>query len=56
VHRLLDFIGLPFSNSCHNFYHDTRSVTTCSKEQVSQPLNTDGLNKWDPYKPFLLPE
>jgi hypothetical protein len=54
--RLLDFLELPFSDHCRNFYLDTKSVITCSREQVSQPLNTDGLNRWDPYKPFLLPE
>ena len=52
VTKLLKYIGLEYEEGCKDFYKDTKSVITCSKDQVSQPLFTDGINKWAPYKEF----
>ena len=52
VTKMLKYIGLEYEEGCKDFWKDTRTVITCSKDQVSKPLFTDGLNKWEPYKEF----
>ena len=57
VRRILDFLDLPFEESCVSFHETERSVRTASSEQVRQPINTKGMGRWKPYatqlKPFL---
>jgi hypothetical protein len=57
VRRILDFLDLPFEQSCVSFHETERSVRTASSEQVRQPINTKGMGRWKPYatqlKPFL---
>ena len=53
VRRLLDYLELPFEDSCLRFFETERAVHTPSAEQVRQPINRSGLGKWKPYEPWL---
>jgi len=55
VRRLLDYLGLPFEESCLRFYENDRAVRTPSAEQVRRPINREGVGKWKPYEPWLGP-
>ena len=49
VTRLLNFLELPFEESCIEFYKTDRSVRTASSEQVRKPVNKAGMGRWKPY-------
>ena len=49
VKRMLDFLELPFEESCIKFYETDRSVRTASSEQVRKPINKSGMDRWKPY-------
>ena len=53
VRRVLDFLGLPFEESCLNFYQTDRSIRTPSSEQVRQPIYQSGLEQWRHFEPYL---
>jgi tetratricopeptide (TPR) repeat protein len=53
VRRLLDYCGLEFEPQCIEFHKTQRSVRTASSEQVRQPLNRDGLDRWKCFEPWL---
>jgi hypothetical protein len=53
VHRLLDYIGVAFEESCLNFFDTKRAVTTISSEQVRRPIYRDALEYWRNYEPWL---
>lgn len=53
--KMLDFIGLPFEESCLDFHKNERAVRTASSEQVRQPINRKGQNAWKPFEPWLQP-
>ena len=55
VHRMLDYLNLPFEDQCISFHENRRSVRTASSEQVRKPINTDGVGKWKSYAKDLLP-
>ena len=55
VSRMLDFLGLPFEESCITFYETNRSVRTASSEQVRKPINKSGMHRWKPYAQHLGP-
>ncbi|MDB5687720.1 MAG: hypothetical protein JWR77_2309, partial [Rhizorhabdus sp.] len=55
VRNLLDYLGLPFEQSCLEFYNNDRAVRTASSEQVRQPIFTDGLEQWKSYEAWLGP-
>ena len=55
VHRMLDFLNLPFEQSCLEFHKTKRSVRTASSEQVRQPLYSQGMEQWQNYEPWLGP-
>ncbi|MEX2327177.1 MAG: sulfotransferase, partial [Pseudomonadales bacterium] len=46
VERMLDFCGLPFEESCLNYWETERSIRTPSSEQVRQPIFTSALEQW----------
>ena len=49
VRRMLDFLELPFEESCITFYETDRSVRTASSEQVRKPVNKSGQGRWKSY-------
>lgn len=55
VRKLLDFCGLPFEESCLNFYKTKRSVRTASAEQVRQPIYQSGMQQWKHFESDLGP-
>jgi hypothetical protein len=55
VRRLLDYLGLPFEQSCLEFYNNDRAVRTASSEQVRRPIFKDGLEQWTHYDAWLGP-
>ena len=55
VGGLLDYLGLPFESACLEFYRSSRPVRTASSEQVRRPLNRDGVDRWQPFAPWLGP-
>ena len=52
---MLDFLDLPFEESCITFYKTDRLVRTASSEQVRKPVNTSGMGRWKPYAKYLKP-
>ena len=55
IRSLLEFLGLPFEESCLNFHQNKRAVRTASSEQVRRPINRDGVDQWKPYATHLEP-
>jgi Flp pilus assembly protein TadD len=55
IRRLLDYCGLPFDERCLRFYETERPVRTASSEQVRRPINSDGVDQWRHYEPWLDP-
>ncbi len=51
--RMLDFLELPFEESCLQFHQTERAVRTASSEQVREPINRKGQGAWKPYEPWL---
>ena len=55
VRRMLDYLDLPFEESCVEFHKTERSVRTASSEQVRQPIFKSGLEQWKNFEPWLDP-
>ena len=55
IRDLLNFCNLDFEDNCLSFHKNNRPVKTASSEQVRQPLNKKGVERWKSYKKFLLP-
>jgi tetratricopeptide (TPR) repeat protein len=55
VRRILDFCGLDFEPACLEFHKTARRVHTASSEQVRRPINTEGLEQWRHFEPWLGP-
>ncbi len=55
--RVLDFLGLPYEETCERFYELRRKVRTASADQVRKPVNARGIGRWRTYaaelEPFL---
>ena len=52
---MLEFLELPFEESCISFHETERSVRTASSEQVRKPINKEGMERWKPYAKNLKP-
>lgn len=55
VKDLLDYCDLPFESNCLKFHQTERTIKTPSSEQVRQPINDQGVNRWKLYELKLLP-
>jgi len=55
VRRLLDYLELPFEETCLRFYETKRAVLTPSAEQVRQPLSDTAVDFWRNYDAWLRP-
>ena len=55
IRSLLDFVGVPFDPACMEFHRNKRAVQTPSSEQVRRPINSEGVDSWRPYEPWLGP-
>jgi predicted Zn-dependent protease len=55
VRRMLDFCGLPFEQSCLDFYQTKRNIKTPSSEQVRQPIYKSATEQWRNFEQYLAP-
>ena len=55
LRRILDFCELDFEPACLEFHKTARRVHTASSEQVRRPINTEGLEQWRHFEPWLGP-
>jgi len=55
IRRLLDYLDLPFEQSCLEFHRNERAVSTISSEQVRRPMYTEARQHWRHYEPWLGP-
>lgn len=53
VRRIVDYVGVPFEQSCLDFHKTDRAVRTASSEQVRRPINREGVDNWKPFEPWL---
>lgn len=53
VRGLLAFIGVPFDAACLDFHKTDRAIRTPSAEQVRKPINSEGVDYWRHYEPWL---
>lgn len=53
VRRILDYCGLSFEQACVDFHQTNRAVRTASSEQVRQPINRGGQDRWKPFELYL---
>lgn len=53
--KLLDFLGLPWSNDCLRFHDNRRPVRTASASQVRQPIYSSSKGRWHRYSQYLTP-
>jgi hypothetical protein len=53
--RLLDFLGLPWSDRCLRFFETPRTVRTASVNQVRQPLYASAKGRWKAHAAHLQP-
>ena len=55
IRRLLADLGLSFDLACLRFFASERPVQTPSAQQVRQPINRRGMDRWRPYEAWLGP-
>ena len=55
VHRMLEYLGLPFEQGCIDFHQTERAVRTASSEQVRQPITKASVDLWRHYQSHLQP-
>jgi tetratricopeptide (TPR) repeat protein len=53
IRLLLENFGLPFEAGCLQFHANRRVVTTISSEQVRRPINSDAIDQWRKFEPWL---
>jgi hypothetical protein len=53
--RLIEFLGLPWSDACLNFHQDRRVVRTASANQVRRPIYGTSRGRWRAYAAYLGP-
>ena len=55
VRRLLDYLGVPFEESCLRFYETSRAIYTPSSEQVRRPIDASKKDEWRAFEQWLGP-
>lgn len=53
--RALDYLGLPWDDSCLEFHHNKRRVKTASLAQVRKPIYKTSVARWKYYEKHLRP-
>jgi tetratricopeptide (TPR) repeat protein len=53
--RLLDFLGLPWNDSCRDFHRTARPILTASVNQVREPLHARSVGRWRRHAAQLAP-
>lgn len=55
IRSLLEYLDLPFEDSCLRFHENTRAMSSVSAEQVRKPISRDAMEYWRNYEPWLGP-
>jgi tetratricopeptide (TPR) repeat protein len=55
LRRVLDFLDLPYDAACTQFFRQSTRVRTASRQQVRQPVNARGLDRWPAFAHGLQP-
>ena len=55
VRRVLEYLELPFEQSCLEYYRNDHSFNSLSSEQVRSPIFSEGLDRWRNYEQWLHP-
>jgi tetratricopeptide (TPR) repeat protein len=55
VRRMLEFLDLPWEQSCLDFHQTPRMVGTASRDQVRRPLYASSVGRWRNYEKHLGP-
>ncbi|HSC18200.1 MAG TPA: sulfotransferase, partial [Rhizomicrobium sp.] len=55
IRKVLDYLELPFEESCLHFHKTQRAVRTPSSEQVRRPISGEAVEHWRNYQPWLRP-
>ncbi len=55
IRGLLNYLDLPFEETCLRFHETRRPIKTASSEQVRMPIFTDARDDWRVYDPWLSP-
>jgi tetratricopeptide (TPR) repeat protein len=55
IRRVLDYLELPFEESCLHFHDNRRPVNSASSEQVRMPIYDEALDHWRHYETWLGP-
>ncbi len=53
--RLINFLDLPWDESCLSFHRNKGAVRTASAAQVRQPIYSSSAGRWRRYEPYLEP-
>jgi tetratricopeptide (TPR) repeat protein len=53
--RLVDFVGLEWSDACLRYYESGRHTRTASSDQVRRPVYTSSVGRWRKYEKHLGP-
>ncbi len=53
IKKLIEFCDLPWEDPCLSFYDNEAPVSTASKVQVREPINTKSIGRWKNYQAQL---
>jgi hypothetical protein len=53
--RIIDFLGVDWTDDCLKFYETDRPVKTASASQVRKPIYNTSVNRWKKYEKYLQP-
>jgi hypothetical protein len=53
--RMLEFLGLPWSERCTRFFENERTARTSSRDQVRRPIYVSSIGRWKHYEKQLAP-
>lgn len=53
--KLIEYLGLEWTDSCKEFYKLERPVKTASVTQVRKPIYKSSINRWRKYEKYLTP-
>jgi len=53
--QMIDYLGLPWNDSCLSYHESKRATATASWDQVRQPIYTKSLARWQRYQKHLGP-
>ena len=55
IKKILDYCNLPWQQQCLSPHKSNRLAQTASYNQVRQPINASGVDRWKAYEKYLVP-